>query len=293
MAQRTPLAKLLLARIDDVPGSPLFNSQVEMASIILELAAGSDYSAEPTLRSFINQVLMGRRRCNEKLTKYIINAVSKKVQKKHQAKVQEKIIEAINYHNDFTVPKYFAANPSEKPMGEILEIMAQKQQEAESVFIINMYPLEVVDESKDKKAEKITKETLEALFASKPHTFCVPDTATAIRLWKAFYREILVSQGNPDKADKKLLELENAGVLTIHAIPLRDCVHSTVVYNASSPNTRSGWIWYVPFKPHEIAEMPAQVLEHWIREFFNPIESEQLIGQERVKWSEVRKTHLR
>jgi hypothetical protein len=291
MVYRTPLAKLLLEQSPEVAGSPLFKSQAELAKLIVSLS-DSDYKEESNLRSFLNQVLSGSRRCNEKLTQCIISAASSKfVSSKQQAKVREIILQGIQTHNDTTVRQHHSRFPTEVTRGEVYEKMVSIQSKAERVFIINMRPLELVPKSGDQKQRDLTQETMAALLAGKRHVFCVPDRPTAILLWRAFYEELETSKRKRDEdADSTLTKFEDEGTLTIYKITSRDCIHSTVVYNAGSPERASGWIWYVPWDPNECAEMPREVLENWTREYFNPITAEQLDNQERVRWTEAKKT---
>src|ERR1044072_6302933 len=258
MAYRTQLAQILLGKNPEFLPSPLFKSQAEIAKLIVNIPE-SDYDDEMNLRSFLNQVLIGKRRCNEKLADCIVAVASEKLANtKQRDRVKKTILQAIQTHND-TVQQYQARYPGEVTRQEIFERMSAIQREAETVFIINMKPLELVPKSINPKQQDLTKYTIQAMFEGKQHVFCVPDKSIAILLWKAFYKEILECHAaGEDEADRKLAKLEQDGVLTVYKIDHRTCVHSTVVYNSGFPERASGWIWYVPYDSNQLAEMPKQ-----------------------------------
>lgn len=295
MADRTELAKLLLNRSLDVPGSPLFKSQAEISRLIVKIP-DSGYE-EAGLKSFLNQVLKGRRRCNDKLANCIITLINEKLQnQKHCEKVKEIILQGIQDHNDYAVAKYQSRFPGEVTRDEAFEKMLAIQKKANSVFIINSRPLELVSQFSSPKQQFLVQETIRSILKGKLYIFCVPDILMAEALWKSFYKGILdISDLQKDKnraedvASAKLLSLEQDGVLTVYLINPRDCIHSTVVYNAGDPGDSSGWIWYVPWNSKEIAEMPKEVLYSWTQNYFYPISAEKLDGQERIKWAEIEK----
>jgi hypothetical protein len=288
MAYRTQLARILLGKNPELLPSPLFKSQAEIAKLIVD-SPGSVYDDVIILRSFLNQVLLGKRRCNQKLTDCLVAEASKKLESpKQRDRVKKIILQAIETQND-EVQRYQARYPGEVTRQEVFDRMSTIQEDAESVFIINTKPLELVPKSINPKQQALTKNTIRAMLAGKRHIFCVPDKPTAILLWRAFYQEILEDDAvGEDDADKKLAKLEHDRILTVYKIDPRLCVHSTVVYNADFPEKASGWIWYVPYDSNQVVEIPKQVLENWTREYFNPISTQQLEGQERISWKEAK-----
>jgi len=104
---QTPLAKWLLHRhpeLGNILLFKLFKSQTELARLILKVP-DSGYTSEINLRSYLNQVLLGRRRCSENLGECIVRVTLGKVPKKDQGKVEERLREAIQTHNEETVPR--------------------------------------------------------------------------------------------------------------------------------------------------------------------------------------------
>jgi len=291
MDYHTPVAKLLLTKIPEIAASSLFKSQAEIAQCIVDLP-NSKYDDPLSLRSYLSQVLQGHRPWSDHLAECIVSVALKRVVGTRKRAAESLLLDAIQAHNELVTQQQHLRSRSKKKVtrGEIYGTMRSIQAEASSVFIINTRPLELARNPIDQRQKEFVLETIQALRAGTPYIFCVPDERTAAGLWLSFYEEILpLCNADKKNADDLLTDLEKKNVLTIYTIPPRDCVHPTVVYDAGLPERASGWIWYVPWDPDELAEMPKEVIERWRQEYFDPIRMEEFEGQKRFTWDQAKK----
>lgn len=281
----SPLIKLLLGRSQDIPGSPLFSSQADLAKAISELPNSSYRGKELSLRSYLNQVLKGWRRCSERLEVCVIEAVKNKIAGKSDRKdVEERIRQCVKQHNEIIVPGRQASDPDNVPVAAILDNITARQKTAESVFIINSTPRELTEGAHDSLAGL----ALQDLLLGKSYVYCLPNKTQAIMLWRSFLKELIELKGmDIDRADEKLKDLEQKGSLAVHVIPHSHCLHPTVVFDAETSRAE-GWIWYVPYDPNKAVEWPKQVLLQWKTMVYDPIATGLFPGQERITWKDSR-----
>jgi len=295
---RTPVADLLLGRNPNIPGSPLFKSQVEIVLSILRLK-DSPYKEQLSLRSYLSQVLTGRRPCRGNLADCILRVVTGKFSTDEQREhVRTILLEAIKAHNEKTFPEYHLLSPAAMKVtrAEIFEEMWNRQDKARTIFIINRTPIELEPDLAKEMSRDFAADTITALQRGKPHVFCVADKSTAILLWMSFFKRLLPRQTGERKREKainQLNSLEEHETLKVYTIPPSYCVQPTVVFDCDSPKKASGWIWYLPNFPEHLVEMSRDVLVEWIKVYSNPIMAEQLEGLERVTWKDVRDRYLK
>lgn len=291
VALASPLGRALLTKDSGgIPGSPLFQSQAEIAKAITELK-NSGYRDQLNLRSFLNQVLAGKRRCNEKLAESLIEAIRNRFNSKHHSKVVVAIQDAIGAHNEFVESKYYARFPEDVPTGETIEEMKTKQKTSRAVIVITTRPLELIE---DRSREYIWRNFIDTTIhdiqeGKKPYIFAVHERSTALLLLRGIHSALVpLAENDGDKASQIIKEREQAGLLTVYVIPPAYCVDSRVVYDAGSVDA-NGYVWYVAYDPNRAIKMPQQALENWTQWHFIPIKAEQLPGQTRIKWKETTK----
>jgi hypothetical protein len=282
-ANSTPLAQLLLGK-GSSRKEPLFSSQTDLVGKIVK--QGGSYSSHSSLRSYLNQVLVGRRACSDSLEAEIQKAIENihSVGKDEQSKIKEDLEAAVKVHNDFTVPEFHNLTPRamQETRLEAFNKMRVRQAAAKSVFIINLEPLEISDDN------SLAGETSETLGRKIPYVFCVGGRDTGILLWKAINKE-LGRNRTVTKRDALIKQLDEDDILKIYALPQRDCLHPVVVFDPDKRDA-TGYVWYVPQDPGAMAQFPDHVLQNWLRLYYRPIMAEEFGQQERIRWSNCNQT---
>lgn len=301
---RTGLYKLLFEKnspFSEKPEMAVFETQTQLAALIVE-EKRSEYEDINSLKGYLNQVLLGSRRCGDQLANAIIIAVLKKLAKSAipPSQIEEVLRSQIEEDiREYHTRKIKNEEQIEKDEQGDYNALYNAQATSKSVFIINKRPLDLYPEDND-EILRLKSLTIIKIFENKiAHTYCVAEEDTAIRMWKYFFdilvknyeqRQGALNDETIDNLGSQLEDYDRNGQINILVIEPDKCVFPVVLYDAER-STEKAFFYYARIDGRGIFRESCAQLDREQRcdfktHFYNPIISERVV-KERMTWGKV------